>query len=319
MNREKYPKTKIPPKIIDIKINARLKDESVDHIEKNYFENPGEIHSPIEYPTDHNSSKIWFKDFLANRFKEFGPYEDSIVENESFLNHSLLSPLINTGLLDIKYVLNETIKTYKEKNIPINSCEGFIRQIIGWREFIRGVYVAKGSYERKKNFWQFNRKIPQSFYDGSTGIYPLDQTIKKILKTGYAHHIERLMIIGNFMLLCEFDPDEVYRWFMELFIDSYDWVMVPNVYGMSQFSDGGLMSTKPYISGSSYILKMSNYKKGDWTITWDALFWNFIDKKRSFFEKNPRMRMLINNYDKMKSDKKAFLINTAENYLSSLE
>ena len=172
---------------------------------------------------------------------------------------------------------------------------------------------------KEKNFWQFNRKIPQSFYDGSTGIYPLDQTIKKILKTGYAHHIERLMIIGNFMLLCEFDPDEVYRWFMELFIDSYDWVMVPNVYGMSQFSDGGLMSTKPYISGSSYILKMSNYKKGDWTITWDALFWNFIDKKRSFFEKNPRMRMLINNYDKMKSDKKAFLINTAENYLSSLE
>ena len=319
MNREKYPKTKIPPKIIDVKINSRLKDESVDYIEKNYFENPGEIHSPIEYPTDHNSSKIWFKDFLANRFKEFGPYEDSIVENESFLNHSLLSPLINTGLLDIKYVLNETIKTYKEKNIPINSCEGFIRQIIGWREFIRGVYVAKGSYERKKNFWQFNRKIPQSFYDGSTGIYPLDQTIKKILKTGYAHHIERLMIIGNFMLLCEFDPDEVYRWFMELFIDSYDWVMVPNVYGMSQFSDGGLMSTKPYISGSSYILKMSNYKKGDWTITWDALFWNFIDKKRSFFKKNPRMRMLINNYDKMKSDKKAFLINTAENYLSSLE
>ena len=179
MNREKYPKTKIPPKIIDIKINARLKDESVDYIEKNYFENPGEIHSPIEYPTDHNSSKIWFKDFLANRFKEFGPYEDSIVENESFLNHSLLSPLINTGLLDIKYVLNETIKTYKEKNIPINSCEGFIRQIIGWREFIRGVYVAKEVMKEKKIFGSLIEKYHNLFMMVLQGYIRWTRQLKK--------------------------------------------------------------------------------------------------------------------------------------------
>ena len=126
------------------------------------------------------------------------------------------------------------------------------------------------------------------------------------------------MIIGNFMLLCEFDPDEVYRWFMEMFIDSYDWVMVPNVYGMSQFADGGLMSTKPYISGSSYILKMSNYKKGEWTIIWDSLFWNFIDKRRDFFIKNPRMRMLVSNFDKMNSNKKKELLETADNFLQNL-
>ena len=138
------------------------------------------------------------------------------------------------------------------------------------------------------------------------------------MKTGYAHHIERLMIIGNFMLLCEFDPDEVYRWFMEMFIDSYDWVMVPNVYGMSQFADGGLMSTKPYISGSSYILKMSNYKKGEWTNIWDSLFWNFIDKRRDFFIKNPRMRMLVSNFDKMDSNKKKELLETADNFLQNL-
>ena len=126
------------------------------------------------------------------------------------------------------------------------------------------------------------RKIPKSFYDGTTGIEPLDDTIKKINNSAYANHIERLMIIGNFMLLCEFDPDDVYKWFMELFIDSYDWVMVPNVYGMSQFADGGLMSTKPYISGSSYVLKMSNYKKGEWCPIWDSLFWNFINNQRDF-------------------------------------
>ena len=126
------------------------------------------------------------------------------------------------------------------------------------------------------------------------------------------------MIIGNFMLLCEFDPDEVYRWFMEMFIDSYDWVMVPNVYGMSQFSDAGMMSTKPYISSSNYILKMSNYKKGDWCKIWDSLFWNFMDKQRGVFVKNPRMRMLISSFDKMEETKKITLLETADNYLKSL-
>ena len=200
----------------------------------------------------------------------------------------------------------------------MNSCEGFIRQIIGWREFIRGVYIAVGSKERVKNFWKFKRKIPSSFYSGDTGIEPIDDTIKKINESAYANHIERLMIIGNFMLLCEFDPDEVYRWFMEMFIDSYDWVMVPNVYGMSQFSDAGMMSTKPYISSSNYILKMSNYKKGDWCKIWDSLFWNFMDKQRGVFVKNPRMRMLISSFDKMEETKKITLLETADNYLKSL-
>jgi deoxyribodipyrimidine photolyase-related protein len=226
--------------------------------------------------------------------------------------------LLNTGLLDINFILDKTIVFYNKNDIPLNSCEGFIRQIIGWREFIRGIYTVKGSEERTKNFWGFKRKIPKSFYDASTGILPVDDSIRKILKTGYAHHIERLMILGNFMLLCEFDPDEVYRWFMEMFIDSYDWVMVPNVYGMSQFADGGLMSTKPYISGSSYILKMSNYKKGEWSGIWDSLFWNFIDNHRDFFDKNPRMRMLVRNFDKMDIGKRTNLLQSAHSFLENL-
>ena len=318
MNREKYPKEKKAPKISQIKLNKKIKEESIDYVEKYFGKNPGLIRSSFEYPTDYKSSKLWLTDFLNNRFREFGPFEDSIVRNESFLNHSVISPLINTGLLDINYVLDKVIEIYKEKNIPINSCEGFIRQLIGWREFIRGVYFVKGSFERTNNFWKFKRKIPKSFYDGSTGVYPVDCTIKKILKTGYAHHIERLMIMGNFMLLCEFDPDEVYRWFMELFIDSYDWVMVPNVYGMSQYADGGIMSTKPYISSSNYICKMSDYKKSKWSDVWDGLFWNFMDKHREFFLKNPRMRMLVSSFDKMDQAKKESLLNSAFEFLNKL-
>ncbi|MFM8437618.1 MAG: FAD-binding domain-containing protein, partial [Candidatus Kapaibacterium sp.] len=128
---------------------------------------------------------------------------------------------------------------------------------------------------------------PAAFYDGTTGITPVDACIRKLLDTGYNHHIERLMVLGNFMLLCEFDPDEVYRWFMEMYIDAYDWVMVPNVYGMSQFADGGGMTTKPYISGSNYIAKMSDFKRdGLWDVTWDALFWRFMQKQRTFFGTN---------------------------------
>ena len=139
------------------------------------------------------------------------------------------------------------------------------------------------------------------------------------MKHGYCHHIERLMELGNFMLLCDFDPDEVYRWFMEMFIDSYDWVMVPNVYGMSQFADGGLMSTKPYISGSNYLMKMSNYQNGSWQKIWDALFWRFIYTQRKFFLKNPRMSMMVRSFDKMDEQKRLQHLDTAERFLEQLD
>ena len=316
-NREKYPKNKIPPEIDYPKKDDNY-NEALNYLNNNYKNNYGLIDDENIYPYNFQLAKKWLDDFFITRFYEFGPYEDAVVKEKSILNHSVLSPLLNTGLINPKELIKRTINYHYENKIPINSTEGFIRQIVGWREFIRGVYVCKGTEERNKNFWKFSRKIPSSFYSANTGIDPVDDTINKINKSGYANHIERLMIIGNFMLLCEFDPNEVYRWFMELFIDSYDWVMVPNVYGMSQFGDGGLMSTKPYISGSSYILKMSNYKRGDWCIIWDSLFWNFIDKQREFFLTNPRMRMLVSSFDRMDIEKKEKLINTANKFISNL-
>ena len=317
-NREKYPKGKQTPKI-KRPAESTYFEEALIYVEKNYPDNCGELPNKPNYPHDFESSKKWFKEFLKTRFEEFGTYEDALLKNETKLHHSLLSPLMNVGLLDPNYVVQTSVDYAKKHNIPINSTEGFIRQIIGWREFIRGVYIAKGTEERTKNFWNFNRRMPASFYNGSTGIEPFDDSVKKITKTGYIHHIERLMIIGNLMLLCEIDPDEVYRWFMELSIDSYDWVMVPNVYGMSQFSDGGLMSTKPYISGSSYILKMSDYKKADWCLIWDALFWNFINNHKEFFKKNPRMRMLVSSFEKMDSEKKKSLLETSASFIENLK
>lgn len=316
-NRLKYPKTKAPPKIGFPAINS-FYAEAIEYVEKHFGGNYGYISTSFVYPTTHNESEAWLQQFLENRFSAFGDYEDAIVGNENILNHSVISPLLNIGLLQPMQVVEAALSYAREKQVSSNSLEGFIRQIIGWREFIRGVYVYKGTQERNRNFWKFTKKVPASYYDASTGILPVDKTLQKVLKTGYCHHIERLMVMGNFMLLCEFNPDEVYRWFMEMFIDAYDWVMVPNVYGMSQFADGGLMATKPYISESSYLMKMSDFDKGEWQKTWDALFWRFMHVHRDFFGRNPRLNMLVSTFDKMNHDKQKAHLETAERFLEGI-
>lgn len=316
-NRLKYPKGKTPPKIEFLKPNA-FYTEAIAYTQQYFGAHYGELNPAIIYPTNFAESKYWLNDFFATRFSSFGDYEDAIVANEVFLHHSVLTPMLNVGLLTSQFIIDAALNYAAKNDIPINSLEGFIRQIMGWREFIRAVYQLKGKEERTKNYWSFTRKIPATFWTGTTGIEPIDSTIKKVLETGYCHHIERLMVIGNFMLLCEFDPNEVYRWFMELFIDAYDWVMVPNVYGMSQFADGGLMATKPYISGSNYLMKMSDYKKGAWQNVWDGLFWRFMHTHRDFFLQNPRLGMLVRTFDKMAEDKRQAHLNNAAQYLDSL-
>ncbi|NND33417.1 MAG: cryptochrome/photolyase family protein [Saprospiraceae bacterium] len=316
-NRKKYPRDKETPRV-SFPSSNHWHQEAVAYVEDKFNSNLGSISSDPMYPVDFDQSKKWLQQFFAQRFGEFGSYEDAIVADEHILHHSVLSPLLNTGLLLPGEVIEMAVTAASEYNVPLNSLEGFVRQILGWREFVRGVYQYHGRFERTRNFWNFDRKLPDSFYTGTTGIEPVDQTIKKVLATGYCHHIERLMILGNFMLLCEIDPNDVYRWFMELFIDAYDWVMVPNVYGMSQYADGGLLATKPYISGSNYLMKMSNYKKGEWQEVWDGLFWHFIDKQRSFFTGNARMRMMVSIYDKMSAQKQKSHLKAAKEFLRDL-
>jgi len=316
-NRQKFPKSTKPPIITPAKETVFVK-EAKDYVANNFGSNYGSVEKFI-YPTDFAGAERWLDEFLKERFEKFGVYEDAIVAKENFLHHSVLSPMLNIGLLSPQQIIDKALESAPKYNIPLNSMEGFIRQILGWREFIRIVYEKEGGRQRTKNYWGFTRKIPKIFWTGDTGIIPVDNVITKVLQTGYSHHIERLMVIGNFMLLCEFDPDEVYRWFMEMYVDAYDWVMVPNVYGMTQFADGGLMTTKPYISGSNYLLKMSDYEKGGWTEIWDGLFWRFMHVNRDFFLKNPRLGMLVNTFDKMPAEKRNKHISNAETYLQKLD
>jgi deoxyribodipyrimidine photolyase-related protein len=316
-NRMKFPKKEKAP-VINFTKEDNFIEEAKKYVVKSFATNYGSIEKCI-YPTNFAGAEKWLDDFLKERFEKFGIYEDAIVAKENFLHHSVLSPMLNIGLLQPQQIISKAIEAAAKYNVPLNSLEGFIRQILGWREFIRIVYEREGVLQRTKNYWGFTRKIPPSFWTGTTGILPIDNVIQKVLQTGYCHHIERLMVLGNFMLLCEFDPNEVYRWFMELFIDAYDWVMVPNVYGMTQFADGGLMTTKPYISGSNYLLKMSDYEKGEWTTIWDGLFWRFMHVHRSFFLKNPRLGMLVNTFDKMPEEKQNNHLANAEKYLLQLD
>ncbi|MFM2334304.1 MAG: hypothetical protein RIS91_307 [Bacteroidota bacterium] len=319
-NRQRFPKNQPVPALA----NGRMDDEekywsdAVDYVERHFPSAQGESQGDFHYAVSHGGAQRWLHAFLKDRLHGFGTYEDALVAKEPLLHHSLLSVYLNNGLLLPKDVLEAVLQEYQQRNLPLNDIEGFVRQLLGWREFIRGLYLSVGRKQRTQNYWGYTRKIPQSFYDGSTGIVPVDVVIKKVLKNGYCHHIERLMVLSNFMLLCDFDPDEVYRWFMELFLDAYDWVMVPNVYGMGQFADGGMMSTKPYISGSNYLIKMGDFEKGEWTEVWDALYWRFIDRHRDFFLKNPRMGVMVKSYDKMDTEKRERLALAANTFLEGL-
>lgn len=297
-NRKKIPKsldiptTFLPPKNSD-------KKKIINEVEREFPNAIGDA-DPFLYPTTHHEARKALQVFLKDRLTYFGDYQDAIQKEDSFLFHSVLSPILNIGLLTPQKVIQAAIN-YSEKHfVPINSLEGFLRQIMGWREFVRASYLLKGSYQRSLNFFHHHESIPKKFWEGRTGVLPVDTVVQRILRTGYCNHIERLMILGNFLLLTEASPHEIYRWFMAYFVDAYDWVMVPNVYGMSQYADGGVMTTKPYISSSNYILKMSNYPKGEWTDIWDGLFWRFVDKHRSLFSSNNRTLNLVNIINKNK-------------------
>jgi deoxyribodipyrimidine photolyase-related protein len=299
-NRLKLPKNLIIPEVKQFGNNEYVL-EAKKYIQNNFPNNLG-ITNNFIFPINHKEALFALNDFLKYRLDGFGPYEDAMKIDSTFNFHSILSSSINIGLITPQEVVEKTLEYANENKVNFTSLEGFIRQIIGWREFMMIVYDREGVTERNSNYFNHRTKLPKSFYRGSTGIKPVDDTITKVNNYAYSHHIERLMIMGNFMCLCEIEPNEVYRWFMEYYIDAYDWVMVPNVYGMSQYADGGLITTKPYISSSNYILKMSDYKKEPWCEIWDGLFWRFLHKNKEKIASNSRIGMLLktNDYSKVK-------------------
>ena len=219
------------------------------------------------------------------------------------------------GLITPEEIINKILKKDLENKFRLNSLEGYIRQLIGWREFMKGIYDNFSHDMEKGNFFNNENKLKDTWYSGTTGLEPLDHAIRNVLKNGWSHHIERLMILSNIMNLCEIKPKEVYKWFMEMFVDAYDWVMKPNVFSMGLFSEGGIFATKPYICGSNYFLKMMDFKKGDWCEIMDGLYWRFIQKNKTFFLKNPRLSMMVRNLEKMDKNRKENIFSKAENFI----
>ncbi len=291
-NRKKIPKGYVSPEQYSVSDQVCIA-EAKAYVRTYFSANYGSV-DDFNYAIDFQGAKQALDMFIEKRLVHFGDYEDAISSEQTIINHSVLTPYLNIGLITPEYVIAEVLKKSGDAQITLNNLEGFVRQIIGWREFMRAMYDIYGTRMRNANFFNNQQNIPAAYWKGETGNRVLDKTIKRVLKHAYCHHIERLMVLGNYMLLSESKPEDVYTWFMELFIDAYDWVMVPNVYGMSQFADGGIFATKPYICASNYIVKMSDYKKdGVWDIDFDTKFWNFLKKHKVFFEKNVRFKMLL--------------------------
>jgi deoxyribodipyrimidine photolyase-related protein len=310
-NRKKLPKDiKIPPTLA---FENEFVKEALIYCKK--FKSVG-VCENFYYPTTFDEASFQLNYFLKEKFENFGSFQDAITKDikQNFLFHSNISSSLNIGLLD----LNELIEKILAFEAPYNAKEGFIRQIIGWREFMLRVYEDDGVALRNSNFFEFKNPMPQKILEAKSGIKILDDTISKLHLTAYNHHIERLMILGNIFLLLEIKPNDVYEFFMKYYIDAYDWVMVGNVYGMSGFSDGGSITTKPYIASSNYLLKMSDYSKNEsWCVILDALYWRFLYIHSYKFNKNPRMKMQIALLNKMPKEKLENHLKVANDFLEN--
>jgi deoxyribodipyrimidine photolyase-related protein len=312
-NRKKLPKDLTPPALKNIE-SSQIVDDVKALVDLHFKDHPGDVKN-FWLATRREEAKLLAADFFKKRLELFGDYEDALTPDHDFVFHSVLSPYMNNGFLPPDMLLKQVPKLIS-KDMPLNSIEGFVRQIMGWREFINGIYRNFNRQQANSNFFKHERLLTRDWYEGTTGIDVLDDVIKKSERLGFAHHIERLMVVSNIMLMCEIHPHEVYRYFMEMYVDSADWVMGPNVWGMGQFSDGGIFATKPYLCGSNYIRKMSHYKEGPWCDIMDGLYWRFMEKHREFFAKNMRMGAALGTLDKMAPERRKKIFGAAESFIS---
>jgi deoxyribodipyrimidine photolyase-related protein len=312
-NRKALPKGISLPEFP--KYTSQWASNAITEISKEFPKNPGNP-SLKAYPVTHQEAKQALDFFIEHCLTQFGPFQDAFSTQSIYVYHSNLSTAINAGLLLPQEVVSKVVEAYQKGKVTIESAEGFIRQIIGWREFVRLVYERVGVTQRTKNFMQHQRPLHWEQLKKAALFQELGQ---KIDRFAYAHHIERLMLLGNFFFLSEFHPDAVYEFFMVHFMDAYDWVMVPNVYGMSQFADGGLMTTKPYFSSSNYLKKQGLKFESEDAVLFDALFWHFVDKHQEYLRKNMRTAQMVANWNRIAPEKKAAHLERAALYFQELE
>ena len=266
--------------------------------------------------------------FIAERLVYFGDYQDAMLQNEPWLYHSHLSFYINIGLLNPLECIEAVERAYYNKKVSLNSAEGFIRQILGWREYIRGIYWLRMPDYAELNYFNATKNLPEFYWTGDTKMNCLRQCVLETKQNAYAHHIQRLMVLGNFALLAGIDPKQVNEWFLIVYADAFEWVEMPNVSGMILFADGGYLASKPYAASGNYIHKMSNYckncfykvtqKTGDTACPFNYLYWDFLIRNRSKLSHNPRISMMYKTFDKMDSDKKQAIRIDSEKFLNKL-
>ncbi len=266
--------------------------------------------------------------FIAERLPQFGSYQDAMIEGEPWMYHSHISPYLNAGLLNPMEIIRAAEAAYHAGAAPLNAVEGFIRQILGWREFVRGLYWLKMPDYATANFLEANRPLPDFFWTGDTAMNCLRQSIKQTDDLAYAHHIQRLMVLGNFALIAGLSPQEVNEWFLIVYADAHEWVVLPNVSGMALFADGGYLASKPYAAGGAYINRMSDYckncrykvaeKSGEDACPFNYLYWDFLGRHRAKLGGNPRLGMIYRTFDKMAPEKQAAVGHDADRFLKSL-
>ncbi|HAP53031.1 MAG TPA: cryptochrome/photolyase family protein, partial [Marinobacter adhaerens] len=297
----------------------------VDEHFSNHFGTTDDFHFAVTA----EDSQAALEHFIDYALPCFGDYQDAISDNEDWLFHSILSPYINSGLLDPVAVCEAAAQAWYSGRAPINAVEGFIRQILGWREFVRGIYWMNMPGYAKENRLGNTRALPWFYWTGDTKMRCMHKAIDATRRNAYAHHIQRLMVTGNFALLAGIKPEEICDWYLAVYADAYDWVELPNVLGMVMHADGGYLGSKPYAASGKYIQRMSDhcanchYKVNkateDDACPFNALYWHFIDRHRDDFAKNPRMGMMYRNWDKQKPEKREALLQRAGYLLTNLE
>lgn len=287
--------------------------EAVTWAEEHFPDNPGS--SEFIWPTNHVEARVWLDDFLENRLNDFAIYQNTIDQRSPWLYHSLLAGSLNIGLLKPQEVVDAALVRHTKAPVPLESLETFIRQILGWREYTRGQYLHSVTTLRTQNVFNHHRKLTSAWYNGTTGLPPLDDMIKKLSQHAYAHQNELRSIAGNLMLLCEIQPDQIQRWVRELCLDAYDWTTVPNVYGMNLFASGTVEALAP-LAPSAEIMEVSSYEKGVWSDVWDGLFWRFVEKHQTILGKNPHMRTIVHQLKKLDPDHKRIISYRAEDFLA---
>ncbi|MGI3183827.1 cryptochrome/photolyase family protein [Nioella aestuarii] len=302
-------------------------EEVLALVEQRFGQNFGDLR-PFWFATDPDQANHALDDFIDQALPRFGDYQDAMVSGQDFLFHSVLSVYINAGLLDPLEVCRRAEAAYRAGRAPLNAVEGFIRQIIGWREFVRGVYFREGPDYCARNVLGHSRKLPPVYWGGETQMRCMKEAVGVTRREAYAHHIQRLMVTGNFALLAGVDPAQVHEWYLAVYADAYEWVEAPNTLGMSQFADGGVVGSKPYVSSGNYISKMSDYcktcaygvkvKTGPDACPFNLLYWHFLVRHRDRFASNPRMAQMYRTWDKMPEDRRTVVLDDADHVLARL-